>query len=125
MTGPMTSPPGDPLDDRLETLFAAAADELPPSEQLLATVMAKLAARERERSRVLRGALLLGMLLALGSVWLLAPSWQALAASLGAWLGSARDLAGGVDLLGSSAVVAVAPLVLLLLWPLLAESRAS
>jgi hypothetical protein len=116
----------DPLDDRLGSLFAAAADMVPASEALLAGVMAQLAARERSRRRVLRSALLLGALLALGSAWLMGSSWLALLDGLGGWLGglpSARELAGGLDLMGSTAMVAVTPLVLLLLWPLLADAR--
>lgn len=128
MTDPTDQHRSDLLDDRLDSLFAAAAGEVPSSELLLASVMAQLAARERARRRVLRGALLLGTVLALGSAWLMGPSWLALLDGLDSWLAglpNAREFAGGLDLMGGTTMVVLMPLALLLLWPLLADARSS
>ena len=118
----------DALDRRLEALFDTVAQQLPASEALVAAVLARIESQLRWRRKVLFRAAVGGLLLMLGSALLWTSSWS--------WLFVAVDAASefslpevvglrDLDLARLMQPAVIAPLLALLLWPLLLESRAS
>ncbi|MEM1229657.1 MAG: hypothetical protein AAGI15_03910 [Pseudomonadota bacterium] len=117
-----------PIDTQLDSLFAAAAEQVAPDPALAGRVLDRVRAYERARTRVMGLAVGVGLSLMALSVVVFSGRWSALMTTLAqsrpgprllSWLAES----GAVALDPTMLVTLMTPLAVLILWPLLSGSR--